>query len=141
MARRRILNRRTSRQFMKFMLVGGSTFVLEFLLFLVLEGMLRLPVVSAHLVSFVAAASYNFALNRRHVFTTRRLAVPLAKYAAVAAINAVLGSVLISRLALTMSYALSKLITIVVIACWNFILYKLVVFDEGKETEPASLLS
>jgi putative flippase GtrA len=140
MARGRILNLDTGRQFVKFTLVGGSTFVLEFLLFLVLESVLRLSIVPAHLFSFVAAASYNFVLNRRHVFITRRLAVPLAKYATVAGVNAVLGSLLISRLALVMPYTLCKLITIVVIACWNFILYKFIVFDDGQRAESASFL-
>ncbi|MGI6590594.1 MAG: GtrA family protein [Eggerthellaceae bacterium] len=116
--------------FAKYLIVGGSTALLELLIF---QGLFHLSsgnVPLANITAVAIATGLNFLLNRNVTFqSASNPAVALAKYLFLFVFNTAFSTVVISLL---VSYGiasiLAKLLTMACIVCWNFVLYRKFVF-------------
>ncbi|MDR2736129.1 MAG: GtrA family protein [Gracilibacteraceae bacterium] len=116
-------------QFAKYLLIGGGTAAVEFVLFAVLSGII--PISPANVIAVTLATVGNFLLNGRWAFRqTRNIRRSAVLYLILFGLNLLFSTLTIKFLveAFGVSKALAKLGTMVCIVCWNFILYRKVVF-------------
>lgn len=119
-----------SRQVIKYLLVGGSSATLELLLFSLFVYILTLSLAISNISAIALATIYNFVLNRAWAFkTTRNLPRSLTLYALLFIFNNLFSTVAIVFLTNTgVLPVLAKMLTMACIVCWNFILFRKVIF-------------
>ena len=117
----------------RFLLSGGSAAV-EYAIFLLLQTQLGANwLLLNKSVSFTGGFIVSFMLNRHWVFRSEGAwGGELARYGLLAAINLVLGNVAISLLAgpLGVPPLLAKLIVMVMVASWNYVIFSRLVFRQ-----------
>ncbi|MEF9841582.1 MAG: GtrA family protein [Raoultibacter sp.] len=117
-------------QGIKYLLIGGSSAALELCLFQLLYALFGWPVAFSNISALVVATTFNFLMNRTYAFkSSSNPAKSVVLYLILFTFNTVFSTITISLLidAGLMSI-IAKLITMVCITLWNFILYRKVVF-------------
>lgn len=121
---------RNYRNFFKYLFVGGSTFVLDLGLLILLKEVGHLHVITAASISYWTSIGYNFMLNRQWTFdTTRSLRRHAFAYGLLLVMNYVVTVSIISGLGqLHVQYALAKVLAVALSATWTYVIYKKVIF-------------
>lgn len=121
--------RQTLRQGVAYLAVGGGTALLELGLFQLLL-MCGAPVVVANVAATVIATATNFLLNRGVTFkSTANPARSALLYIGLFVFNTAVSSAAITfAVGLGVMPALAKVCMQVLVTCWNFVLYRKVVF-------------
>ena len=116
-------------QVVKYLVVGGSTALLELFLFWLLHA-IGANVIYANIAAVLVATAANFALNGIVTFkTSSNLVRSALLYAALFAFNLTFSTTVIAQLsAMGLPAVAVKFCTQACIVCWNFVLYKKVVF-------------
>lgn len=118
----------------RFLLSGGSAAAVEYAIFLLLQTQLGADwLLLNQSVSFTGGFIVSFMLNRHWVFRSEGAwGGELARYGLLAAVNLVLGNVAISLLAgpLGVPPLLAKLIVMVMVASWNYVIFSRLVFRQ-----------
>lgn len=113
-------------RFSKYVLVGGSTFLLDLLLLFVLTDQLHWNPVQAAALAFVIAVSVNYLLSRRFVFkgTLRGLGAGYAGFLLIAAGGVAIVTVGMHLLVedLGVDYLVSRILIATVTGAWNYLL-------------------
>lgn len=114
---------------------GIATFGTEYVIFLITYYLAGLPVAYANFISFAAALSVSFLLNKKIVFKVvqprNKLLKQLLQYFSLAAVNLLITTVGIYYVVEAgLPAFLAKLIFIGIVASWNFIMYKRVIFSK-----------
>lgn len=114
----------------KYLGVGAGTALLELALFWLLSSPLHLDVAIANVIAVVVATVTNFLLNRSVTFASTSNPVRSAVlYALLFAFNTAFSTITISYFASLGAPAIVvKVITMACIVCWNFVLYRKVIF-------------
>jgi putative flippase GtrA len=114
----------------RYLLVGGGTFLADLLLLMLLHGALHLPLPLATGISFTIATGGNFLLNRAFTFSADGVAGPALRYAILVGLNFVVSVVLVPLLTygISLDYRLSKVVISVAAVFWNYVAYRLWVF-------------
>ncbi len=117
----------------KYVVVGVSAFLVEYISFLVLFRQLGLSIVGANILSFVFGLMSSFILNRLWTFNDashrHKTTKQFGMYTLLAVINLALTIAIVQVLVnLDIRADISKLLAMVVTSLWNFILFKLVIF-------------
>jgi len=123
----------------RYLIVGFSSAAIEIGLYALLHEFFGLEVDLSffgihfeviNVTALVTATVYNFILNRTWTFNpTRSLARSIILFLILFAFNSVFSSTVIFLLAgVGIPYVLAKIFTIACIVCWNFFLYRFVVF-------------
>lgn len=122
--------RRTVKQILVYLLVGGGTAILELALFQILYALTPIGAGVSNVIAVVVATACNFALNGTVTFQhSSNLTRSIVLYCLLFAFNTALSTVVITMAdTLGVPPILAKLATMACIVCWNFILYKKVVF-------------
>lgn len=122
--------KRTIKQVLAYLLVGGGTAVLELALFQILYALTPLGAGVSNVVAVVVATACNFALNGTVTFQrSSNLARSIMLYCLLFAFNTAFSTTIITMAdSIGVPAILAKLATMACIVCWNFILYKKVVF-------------
>ena len=122
--------RRNWRNFIKYVFVGGSTFILDLGLLVLLKEVGHLPIIVAATISYWTSIAYNFSLNRHWTFeTTRSLRHHAVAYSLLLLTNYVVTVGVIAGLGhLGVSYALAKIIAVGLSMSWTYVMYKKVIF-------------
>ena len=115
---------------MRYLLVGGSSALIELLLFQGLYALMHIDIVAANVCAVVASTAYNFSLNRTITFKSASNPLRSAvKYLLLFAFNTCFTSAAIAYLVgADMPSVAAKLITMACVTIWNFFLYRKVVF-------------
>ena len=114
----------------RYLIVGGSSALVELMLFQGLYAMLQMDVVVANVCAVVASTAFNFLLNRTLTFkSASNPARSVLLYLLLLALNTCFTSTAIALLVSmgTPSVA-AKLLTMACVTLWNFVLYRKVVF-------------
>ena len=114
----------------RYLLVGGSSAAIDFGLFQVLYLVFGVSPVISNLVSVGVSTVFNFLVNRSFTFkSTSNPARSLALYLILLALNTTFTTFANAWLigAGLHSFA-AKLLTMALVTCWNFILYRKVIF-------------
>lgn len=122
--------KKTIRQVVVYLAVGGSTALLELAIFQMLYALSPLGPALSNIFAVVIATACNFALNGTVTFrSSSNLTRSIVLYLALFIFNTTFSTVVISWLIdLGFPSLISKLSTMVCIVIWNFFLYKKVVF-------------
>lgn len=115
----------------KYLLVGGSSTVIEVVVFQLLLSLTPAGVAPSNIIALVVSTGFNFALNRN--FTFRSSTNPfrsLVLYLILFAFNTLFTTVLLSILIDDLGWkaVLAKLLGIACTTLWNFVLYRTVIF-------------
>lgn len=121
----------------KFVLGGSVTFIVEYGIFYALYVNMRWPLLLANSVSFGAGLGISFMFNRLWAFKKpdyKRAAHHQAVlYAILAATNLFMNNLIVGMLKFAgLDARIGKVIAILTIAAWNFLVYKYVIFKEEK---------
>ncbi len=118
--------------FVRYVVVGGSTFALDFFLLILLHGVLHLNVLVAATVSYWVSIAYNFLLNRFWTFSAtekKELTRHILLY------GILLGSNYLFTIAflavagrLGMHYIVAKILSVGIQMSWTYLVYKRVIF-------------
>jgi len=129
-------------KFIRYLVVGISTFTFEYVLFLVFRKILPFPAVVTNIFVYTIIFWFNFLLNKFFTFRSRKnFRKQLISYGLLFLFNMVVGNVLLF-MAITellkllfpgapwIPYYLPKILIMVFIVSWNFILYNKVIYKD-----------
>ena len=122
--------KKTLFQAIKYLMVGGSSAVIELVLFQLLSAVFAIPLAAANVTAVVVSTVFNFLVNRNVTFkSTSNPLRSLVLYLLLFALNTTFSTVVISFLAAQGVYPLvAKVCTMACIVLWNFVLYKKIIF-------------
>lgn len=131
-----IARRLISDKKIRYLIVGGSAFLVEYCVFLVLQYSTHLLVL-ANVVSFTIALIYSFLLHRvwtfggSHKYSVR---LQLLSYVGLGILNVILTSCLIVILVDRLSFEpwVAKILCMILVVIWNFIISNKVIFRIKK---------
>ncbi len=122
------------RSFIRYCLVGGSAFVIEYFGYLFLFKVLKLDYTLAAAIVYSVLFWFVFYLNRSWSFQSQAAILPqLLKYIALFVFNNLVGNVLLMRFlteTLTISPLLSPVIKMACIVIWNYFIYKYIIYRQ-----------
>lgn len=123
-------SKKTLFQAIKYLMVGGSSAVIELVLFQLLSAVFAIPLAAANVTAVVVSTVFNFLVNRNVTFkSTSNPLRSLVLYLLLFALNTTFSTVVISFLAAQGVYPLvAKVCTMACIVLWNFVLYKKIIF-------------
>jgi putative flippase GtrA len=125
--------RKLSLQLLKYALVGGAAFLLDFSLLYLLTEYLHFHYIVSATIAFIAGLLFNYGLSVRWVFRERALSSKLAEFLVFSLIG-VIGLLLNDGLIWSLTevgklhYLLSKVLAAVVVFFWNFFARRQVLF-------------
>jgi putative flippase GtrA len=134
------ISRETLGQFLRYLVVGFTSFGVEYTLFIVFRHLLPLPELVVNIGVYTVIFWLNFTLNRLFAFRSKAPLLPqLLAYGFLFAFNLVVGNILLFSairhglvlLAGEGSWPvlyLPKILIMVFIVSWNFILYKKIIY-------------
>jgi putative flippase GtrA len=117
--------------FVRYLFVGGSTFVIDLGLLIFLKEKLHLRLVVATSISYWTSITYNFCLNRWWTFSASEntsLKRHLVSYALLLGFNYVFTVVFVSTFSHFMNYSLAKVISVAIQMTWTYYIYKKYIF-------------
>ncbi len=120
------------KSFLRYVLVGGAAFLIEYLSYLVLLKVLRVDYIVAGIVVYSIIFWFVFYLNRSWSFQSDGAVLPqLVKYLLLFAFNNLVGNIWLMRF-LTETIGLNPVISpIIKMACivlWNYFIYKYIIY-------------
>jgi len=119
------LRSRAFRRFLKYILVGGSTFAFDLLLIWLMTEFLHVPYVVSTALGFLIAVSLNYLISRRYVFrgTMRRMHHGYAYFILFAGLGAVLISLSVAALVtyLALHYLAARVLVACVVGIGNYL--------------------
>lgn len=126
-----IENKNNIIQFSKYIIIGGTCALCELLLFTIFE-IIGLGIFVSNICSVVIATVINYSLNKFWAFESKERSIKsLVLYLCLFAFNITFSSEFIMFLSNTgINSIVAKLISMILITCWNFVLYKKVIFKK-----------
>lgn len=122
---------------LRYILIGGSSAVFEYISFILLNYLLS-NIILANVISFIIGLLYSFLLHRGWTFSggshRHNPSSQLLSYAILALVNVVLTSILIGFQVGTMNVPpfIAKLVCMALVVCWNYLLLNKVIFVKVK---------
>jgi len=119
-----------NKQVIQYLAIGATTVCIDIGLMALLHSMFGVNVYLAATVSFWTSLVFNFCANKFYTFNVAANTVQHAgTYLTLVGINYFVGLMMIALGAhLGINYIVAKLGAIVLTTCWNFLLYKYIVF-------------
>lgn len=114
----------------KYVLVGGTTFVLDFGILILFHEAFHVPVLIAASISYWTSIIFNFFMNRAWTFNAsaslRRHLIP---YCLLLFTNYAITLGMVGGLShLGLNYALAKVFAVLFSMCWTYVAYKKIIF-------------
>ncbi len=123
---------RIERSFIRYLVVGGSAFIVEYLSYLFLLKVLKINYVHASIIVYSIIFWFVFYTNRRWSFESDGAMLPqLLKYVLLFAFNNLVGNVVLLRFlteTLKISDVISPIIKMACIVVWNYFIYKHIIY-------------
>jgi len=132
------------RPFARYLLVGGSTFAIDFALLVCLHSALRVNLAIATTTGYWVSVIYNFFMNRHWVFNAQQvksLKAHASLYSCLLAINYVATVGTVSILTKYVPYEVAKALIVVVSISWMYPIQKTLIFHPGRRIATAQLAS
>lgn len=127
------ISQSTSFQFMRYLVVGGGAFAVDFGLLFILTEKVQLNYLVSATASFLVGVAVNYIGSVLWVFSSRKLKsvkIELILFVIISGIGLLLniGLIWVLTEVLGMMYLVSKLISAVIVVVWNFVGRKLILF-------------
>lgn len=119
----------------KYMLVGGSAFLTEYLSFLIIYYLLHAQIYAANSISFILGLTVSFTFNRAWTFKAgdyhHKRHHQLGMYSMLAVFNLILTNIIIGMLkGAGFDPRLAKFMVMFLIIIWNFLIFRGVIFKQ-----------
>lgn len=117
--------------FVRYVVIGGTTFTLDFLLLVLLHGVLDINVIVAASVSYWTSIAFNFIANRFWTFgaTETHIAKHAVAYGLLLGCNYLFTVAFIAGATnIGMHYAIAKVVSVAIQMLWTYIIYKKAIF-------------
>jgi putative flippase GtrA len=118
-------------QFCRYLLVGGSSFLLEYGSFYILLELFDVNYLIANSIVYSTVTAINFSLNRLWTFhSTKKLQLQISLYLSLLTFNFIASNVMLYILTgqLGIPPLWSKIGVMVMVVLWNFVIYKKVIY-------------
>jgi putative flippase GtrA len=115
----------------RYLFVGGSTFVIDEGLLILFHGVLSIWLPLALLGAYCVAFAYNFVLNRWWTFNAadnQSIKKHLVPYSALFLFNLAFTVVFVSLASHVINYAIAKVIAVAIQVSWTYFIYKHFIF-------------
>jgi putative flippase GtrA len=128
-----------SSKFARYLLVGGSAFLIEYSSFFILYQLLSFQIYISNSISFCLGLLISFLFNRGWAFKTGQkyklhVRHQLLAYGSLALFNLVMTNVLIGLLKSGgIDPRIGKIIIMLVIVGWNFLIFRTLIFAEHSD--------
>lgn len=120
------------RRFVRYLLVGGTTFAIDFILFSILHSVFGWDVLLANTISYWSSIAFNFSVNYKWTFggtETTAFKRQLALYLGLLLFNFGFSSVFLSvTIDAGLNPQIAKIVATALQMSWTYIAYKTVVF-------------
>ncbi len=123
----------------RYLFVGGTTFIIDEGLLILLHGKANLWLPLALLIAYTTAFIYNFWLNRSWAFNasqTKNLRQHIFPYTVLFLFNLGFTIVFVSLVSHVFSYALAKPLAVIIQVSWTYFIYKNIIFTDSKTVPP-----
>jgi putative flippase GtrA len=117
--------------FVRYLLVGGTTFILDFGILFILHGKLKVGIAAATSVAYWVSIIYNFVLNRYWTFDSREkesLQRHITAYFFLLILNYFFAVTFVSYASNHINYIVAKAIAVLIQMIWTYPVYKKVIF-------------
>ena len=134
------LTKKNITQIALFLVVGGVTFLIDLAVTTSLYSLLHLPAYLASAIGFLSGFFFNFPMNRKKVFKHSihdRFGIKqqIGLYALLSVFNLFATSLIVEILVtIGIDIGISKIAVTILIAIWNFLIFKFFVFSK-RNTE------
>jgi putative flippase GtrA len=115
----------------RYLFVGGSTFVIDLGLLILLHGKLGVWLPLATAAAYCVSIVYNFCLNRWWTFSTsenKSLGEHIIPYVILLGCNLLFTVLFVSAMSHLINYALAKTLSVAIQTSWTYFCYKHFVF-------------
>ena len=126
-----------SKKVIKFLISGGTAASVEYILFIVLTMLLQNKAIFlSNSVSFLGGLVVSFLLNKYWVFkSSKKVSSEFGHYFILAMVNLLISNFLIATLiSLHIVPYIAKLITMAMIAAWNYFIFQGLIFKDNSKT-------
>lgn len=116
---------------MRYLFVGGTTFVIDFGLLVLLHGKLGAWLPLATALSYTVSVTFNFCLNRWWTFNaseSKSLRKHLVPYATLLSFNLLFTVAFVSIASHFINYAIAKIFAVAIQISWTYFIYKNFIF-------------
>lgn len=124
---------------MRYLFVGGTTFIIDEGLLIILHGKLDVWLPAALFLAYLTAFIYNFSLNRWWAFSAaenKSLHEHVVPYTFLFFFNLMFTIVFVSIVSHFINYALAKALAVMIQVSWTYIIYKNFIFAKNKFVPP-----
>lgn len=121
--------------FVRYLVVGGSTFALDFAILYILHAHLSVRVAAATSVAYWISVTYNFLLNRYWTFSAsekKSIQKNITAYFLLLIFNYFFVLIFVSAVSHYMNFLIAKAIAVILQMGWNYYLYKNYIFVDVK---------
>ena len=117
--------------FVRYLLVGGTTFVIDFGILYILHGIMNLNLAASTSVAYWVSISYNFLFNRYWTFDVREkesLLRHMTTYFMLLLFNYLFTVIFVSILGEHINYVIAKALAVAIQMTWTYYVYKKYIF-------------
>lgn len=121
--------------FVRYLAIGGTTFIIDFGILFILHGKLKFGIAAATSVAYWVSIIYNFVLNRYWTFDSREkesLQRHITTYFFLLVLNYIFAVTFVSFASDHINYIVAKAIAVVIQMIWTYPVYKKVIFVSSK---------
>ena len=125
------LEGKSKKQFIRYIIVGFSSFILEYLLFFTLFKVIGINELISNPIAIAVVFWFNYLMNRYWSFKSKsKLGKQLLLYLILFAFNTIISNlfIYIGIDLLNISPLISKVVIMGLIVIWNFVIYKKVIY-------------
>ena len=124
---------KNSFQVLRFLFVGGLSFVVDFGALWILHIFFGINPGIASVIAFLLSFFVNFFLQKLFTFqSAKRTKRALTLYIILAMLNTLATGLIVGFLSPIVGWVTAKLISVILISCWNFFAYKYFVFPPNQ---------
>ncbi len=117
--------------FVRYIVIGGTTFAIDFFLLVLLHGVLNVNLFIATTIAYWTSIAFNFVANRYWTFgaTETHIAKHLGAYMLLLGANYVFTVLFVTGMThLGMHYTVAKVLAVGIQISWTYVAYKKIIF-------------
>lgn len=124
-------------RFIRYLVVGGSTFLIDFSLLYTLYGNIHTTITFATSAAYWVSIVYNFTLNRYWTFDTREkenLKRHITTYMFLLVGNYFFTVIFVAIFSSFMYFIVAKILAVAIQMTWTYVIYKNFIFVKSKQS-------
>lgn len=131
----KLINYLYNHNLIRYIVVGGTTFLIDYIALIVLHGKLDLTIPIAASIAYWSSIIFNFTMNRWWTFSAadnKNIHKHISAYSVLLLFNYFFTVISISLLSKYISYIIVKPLIVITQTIWTYRIYKHVIFTKNK---------